>query len=150
MALNGSTKSLKGDSMLVNIYLNLNGNANEAIDFYTKSLGLKKPEILRFSDLPKSDAYTIPEEMLNNVVHCNLEINNTTFVISDNAPAGEYQDGTNVHLILQFEEFDKMKKTYDKLAIYSDVLIPLSWNEHTRGFALFRDQFGVTWQLTIK
>ncbi len=136
--------------MQVNIYLNLNGNANEAIEFYTKALVLEKAEVLRFRDLPQSPNYTIPEEMLDKVVHCNMVVNNTTFVISDNTPAGDYQEGSNVHIILQFDNFDKMKKTYDKLAIYSDIHIPLSWNEHTRGFALFRDQFGVTWQLTIK
>ncbi len=136
--------------MLLNIYLNLKGNANEAIDFYVKALGLEKPKVLRFSDLPKSPDYVIPEEMLNNVVHCNLEIHNTTIVISDNAPAGEYQEGSSVQLLLQFEDFNTLKKTYDKLAIYSDILIPLTWNEHTRGFAMFRDQFGVTWQMNLK
>ncbi len=136
--------------MLLNIYLNLNGNANEAIDFYVKALGLEKPNVLRFSDLPKSPNYVVPEEMLNKVVHCNIEINNTTIVISDNSPAGEFSDGTNVQLLLQFEDFNTLKKTYDKLAIYSDVLIPLTWNEHTRGFAMFKDQFGVTWQMNLK
>ncbi len=136
--------------MLVNIYLNLNGNANEAIDFYVKALDLEKPNVLRFADLPKSDAYTVPEDMLNKVVHCNLEIENTTFVISDNSPVGECVEGSNVQLILQFDDFKKLKKTYDKLAIYSDILIPLTWNEHTRGFAMFRDQFGVTWQMNLK
>ncbi len=136
--------------MFLNVYLNLNGNANEAIDFYVKSLGLDKPNVLRFSDLPKSPDYAIPEEMLNKVVHCNIEIGNTTIVISDNTPAGEYLEGTNLQLLLQFEDFNSLKKTYDKLAIYSDVLIPLTWNEHTRGFTLFRDQFGVTWQMNLK
>ncbi len=99
--------------MLVNIYLNLNGNANEAIEFYVKALDLEKPNVLRFSDLPKSDAYTVPEDMLNNVVHCNLEIENTIFVISDNSPAGECVEGTNVQLILQFDDFKKLIKTSD-------------------------------------
>lgn len=135
--------------MLVNIYLNLNGNANEAIEFYTKALSLEKPKVVRFSDLPKSSEYSVPEEMLNNVVHCNMSIANTTFVLSDNAPAGDCVEGSSMQLILQFDNFDELRKTYNKLSKYSDILIPLSWNEYTRGFGMFRDQFGVTWQMTL-
>lgn len=135
--------------MLVNIYLNLNGNANEAIEFYTKALSLDKPNIVKFSDLPKSPDYTIPDEMINNVVHCNMKIANTTIIISDNSPAGDCIDGTNTQLILQFDNFKELKKTYDKLGKYSDILIPLAWNDYTRGFAMIRDQFGVTWQLNL-
>ncbi len=136
--------------MRVNVYLNLNGDANEAIEFYTKSLGLKQPEVLRFKDLPTSPDYSVPNDMLEKVVHCNLEVENTTFVISDNAPAGDSTLGSNVQLILQFNDFDKLKKTYSKLSKYSDILIPLNWNDVVRGFAMFKDQFGITWQLILK
>ncbi len=136
--------------MKINIYLNLDGNANEAIDFYVKALGLNEPTVLRFKDLPPSDNYTVPEEMLEKVVHCNLEIENTTIVISDNTPAGDCVTGSNIHLLLQYDDFDKLRKAYNKLSKFSDILIPLSWNEFTRGFGMFKDQFGVTWQMNLK
>ncbi len=136
--------------MKINIFLNLDGNANEAIDFYVNSLGLNVPTVLRFKDLPQSDSYIVPEDMLEKVVHCNLEIENTTIVISDNAPAGGCEVGSNIHLLLQYDNFDKMRKAYAKISKFSDILIPLSWNEHTRGFAMFKDQFGITWQMNLK
>ncbi len=136
--------------MKVNIYLNLDGSASEAIEFYTKALSLKEPEILKFKQLPQSDAYVIPDDMLEKVVHCNLEIENTAIVISDTTPSGDCVVGSNMHIILQFEDFDKLRKVYNKLSKFSDILIPLSWNEYTRGFGMFKDQFGVTWQLNLK
>lgn len=136
--------------MKVSVYLNLNGEANEAINFYCESLSLEEPEVLRFKDLPKSDAYEIPEEMLNNVVHCNLDIFGTNFVISDNSPDKNYTEGSNIQLIIEFNELKDIVDVYDKLSMYSDDLVPFTSNEYTKGFAMFRDQFGVTWQLTLK
>ncbi len=135
--------------MKINIYLNLDGNANEAVDFYVEALELNEPKVLRFKDLPKSDSYVVPDEMLEKVVHCNLDIENTTIVISDTTPAGSCELGSNVHLILQYDDFDKMQNAYTKLSAYSDILIPLSRNEFTPGFAMFKDQFGITWQMNL-
>ncbi len=136
--------------MNVNIYLNLNGNANEAIDFYVDALELDYPTVLRFKDLPQSDNYTVPDELIEKVVHCNLKIENTVIVISDSAPTGTYEVGSSIQLILQFDDFDKMNHIYNKLSINSDVLIPLSRNDFSPGFAMFRDQFGVTWQMNLE
>ncbi len=41
--------------MKLHVYLNFDGNTEEAIYFYQKALKLAEPNILRFGDMPKSD-----------------------------------------------------------------------------------------------
>jgi PhnB protein len=57
--------------MKITLYSNFNGNCTEAIGFYKNVFGVKA-KIMRYSDAPPAEAYTLPPGTENFVMHACL------------------------------------------------------------------------------
>lgn len=66
-----------------NLYLNFNGNCEEAFDFYKSVFGGEFTYIGRYGEIPKSEEYKVPEADKNKIMHVSLPIGNSTLMGSD-------------------------------------------------------------------
>src|SRR5688572_22996507 len=75
--------------MKIEPYLFFGGRAEEAIEFYKKAIGAKVPALMRFKDSPDNVGFGAPAGSENKIMHANLQIGETTVMVSDGQCQGE-------------------------------------------------------------
>ena len=93
-------------------YLNFNGNAQEALDFYEEALEGKITQSQTFGGAGMAD----DESMKDKILHAVLEAGNLKFMVSDCPPGVSVKEGDQVSLSLNFNEVEVMEKTFNALA----------------------------------
>jgi PhnB protein len=131
----------------LNPYLNFNGNAEEAIRFYEKTLGLRVGEITRFGDVPGMPA--APEHK-SRVLHAELRLGPGVLMASDTPPDHPVPPATNVHVCLDFDDMPEMEAQFAALAAGGKVTMPLSDTFWGARFGMLTDAYGVSWMFNCK
>jgi len=125
----------------INPYLNFDGNTEEAMKFYAEALGAKL-EIRRMGDSPMP----VAAEHKNRVMHAALKTDGITLMASDTQPGQSVQNGSSVHLSLNFTDKGEQRRVWDRLAAGGAVTMPLG--EQFFGlFGMLTDKFGMHWML---
>ncbi len=135
--------------MQLKIYLNFNGNAEEAINFYVKALNKNVPKMLRFGDLPPNEElpYKI-DDVKNLILHSEISIGESAIMCSDIMPGMELNKGNNMSVTLNFDTIEEIELVYKNLSKDAiSVLMPLGEAMWAKRYAYFVDKFGVPWQL---
>ncbi|TKI89020.1 VOC family protein, partial [Bacillus wiedmannii] len=66
------------------IFLSMNGQAKEAINFYTRNLEAKNLMIVTYEELAKRDSsFKITSENKDHIAHSVLQIGNTKLIIAE-------------------------------------------------------------------
>ncbi|KAF0227650.1 MAG: hypothetical protein FD133_1039 [Erysipelotrichaceae bacterium] len=126
-------------------YIDFNGNALAAVEFYTEVFKLDKPKMFLYKDVPTHSPTTPETENL--IAHANLKIGDFTLMFSDTPPGKPVKIGENLTLFVQFDNLDEQKAVYDKLKVNARVIIPLSETYWSKSYTYLIDQFEIGWQL---
>ena len=122
-------------------YLSFTGNCEEALHFYQKALGAEIVELRRYTDMPDA-----PEAYKNYVLHAQLVAEGVSFMMSDTMPEyGEIKKGSDVMLMLDFDNEAEQTKVFEALAQGGQITMPLEdtfWNAR---FGSLIDKFGFNW-----
>jgi len=131
----------------INPYLNYNGNAEEAFNFYRSVFGGEFAVVMRFGDVP--DEHKMPESESKKIMHIALPIGNGNMLMGSDVPeaSGEVKTGTNfcISISTQSEEADKL---FNGLSAGGQVTMPLGKTFWGSYFGMFTDQFGVQWMVS--
>ena len=126
----------------LNPYLNFNGTAAKAIEHYRSVLGASVDQISRFGDVPDMQ---VPADQKDRIMHAALRIGNDTLMVCDTMQNEGVTFGSNVHLVLHFDDADDMTKKFDALAAGGKVTMPLNDTFWGARFGMLEDAFGVRW-----
>jgi PhnB protein len=134
-------------SAQLNPYLHFNGNAEEALHFYSKVFGVE-PVISRYGDNPAPD---LKEEDKNKVMHGDINGDGVRLMISDSGPMGDVSPGSNYSLSLSGTAADAEKLTeyFTKLSEGGKVTVPLSKAGWGDTFGMLEDKYGFGWLVNI-
>jgi PhnB protein len=133
--------------MILNPYLNFDGNTKEAMDFYHKVLG-GDLEIQTFGEA-KGSGMDVPPGYEDKVVHARLESEGVLIMASEGMPGRSTNFGDNVSLALGGTDEAKLTKAFNDLAEGGKITMPLEkqfWGDH---FGALKDKFGVYWMVNI-
>src|SRR5262245_22062068 len=123
----------------LNPYLNFNGNGAEAIKLYETALGAKS-NVQRMGDVP---GMQVPAEQKDLVMHARLEIGAGVLMISDGRPGDKVTAGDNVHVTLDFDDLDDMKRRFEALSAGGKVTMPMQDTFWGATFGMLTDRFGI-------
>ena len=129
-------------------YLNFDGNAEEAFNFYKSVFGGEFHEIHKMTEMPESDK--LPENERNRIMHMSLPIEDGFMLMgADIMPSyGQtHHAGNNVYLSLHPESKEEADKLFKGLSEGGDVEMPLEeafWGAY---FGTFTDKFGIKWMI---
>lgn len=134
-----------------NIYLNFNGNCEEAFNFYKSSVGGEFNYLGRFGDIPESENHKVSEADKNQIMHVGLPLGNSVLMGSD---CGEeyskfYVQGNNFSVSVTAESKDEADRLFIALSEGGQVTMPMSstfWGDY---FGMFTDKFGVNWMISF-
>ncbi|MDR2146802.1 MAG: VOC family protein [Tannerella sp.] len=136
----------------VNIYLNFNGNCEEAFNFYKSVFGGEIIYIGYYRDMPQSEGHQIPESEKNKVMHVGMSIGDSMMMGSDTggewAPA--YNPGNNFAISISAENREEADRIFGALAVGGQVTMPMEvtfWGEY---FGMLTDRFGINWMMSFR
>lgn len=132
-------------------YLNFEGDAGQAIDFYSKAFHSSKVKKVKFKDFPQDPNYPLPENELNMIMESSLEFAGGKIMMSDILPSmkqvtGELVKGNNVLISIIIDDKLKLEEYFKNLSVGGHVVMPLSNTPWSSCFGMLIDKFGVAWK----
>jgi PhnB protein len=128
----------------LNPYLNFDGNAREAMEFYKTCLGAKLG-IMTFGDSPMQS----PPGSEKRVMHARLTKGSLTLMASDTMPGMPFQQGTNFSLTIECETPQEVDTLFAALSAGGKVTMPVQETFWASRFGMLTDKFGVNWMLDL-
>ena len=131
---------------LINPYINFNGNAEEAFNFYKSIFGGEFATIMRFGDMPNPN---IPETENNKIMHIALPIGQNVLMGND-VPEfmGRVNENENRSKIsIGAESKEEADKLYNGLSAGGQIEMPIGDSPWGSYFAMFRDKYGIEWMV---
>ncbi|MDG0792344.1 VOC family protein [Cohnella ginsengisoli] len=137
--------------MSVIAYLNFDGNAAEAIDFYAEAFEADEVKQVKFGDLPQDPNYPLPEHELNMIMESSIAFAGGKLMISDLLSAmkqgsGELVRGNNVLISIANESRSTLERCFERLSVGGHVIMPLSDTPWSSCFGMLADRFGIVWK----
>ncbi|MGH6725290.1 MAG: VOC family protein [Pseudolabrys sp.] len=132
--------------MQIQPYLFFEGRAEEAIEFYKKTLGAKVEMIMRFSEAP--DQSMISPGSGNKVMHAAIHIGETTVLASDGRNTGkpEFQ---GFSLTIYAKDEAEADRLFAMLGEGGQVRMPMDKTFFAKRFGMVADKFGVGWMIIV-
>ncbi|MFN2426994.1 MAG: VOC family protein [Candidatus Binatia bacterium] len=133
--------------MQVHPYLFFHGRCEEAVEFYTKSLGAHDVELMRFSDSPEPT----PPDMLapgydNKIMHGQFKVGDLVVMVSDGSRESA-QTFAGFALALSVPTEADADRVFNALADGGKVGMPLAKTFWSPRFGMLSDRFGVDWMV---
>ncbi|SFS48504.1 VOC family protein [Lutibacter maritimus] len=133
---------------LINPYINFNGNAEEAFNFYKSVFGGEFTKIMRFKDLSSAE-FPVAEKEANKIMHIALPIGNNILMAND-VPEhlGRVNENENRSKIsVSAESREEADRLFKGLSAGGVVEFPLSDSPWGSYFGMFRDKYGIEWMV---
>jgi PhnB protein len=128
-------------------YLLFNGQAEQAVRLYERTLGAKLEGLSRFGDVPGSET---PELHKNLVIHAALRIGDSMLMISDAMPDKPVPTESNIQVCLQFRDTEEMAAKFAALAEGGRVEMPLQDTFWGARFGMLQDRLGIHWMFNCQ
>ncbi|MBK0064333.1 MULTISPECIES: VOC family protein [unclassified Acinetobacter] len=144
--------------MQLNHYLNFNGEAEAAFNFYQSVFGGEFAMMTRYADLPAQDGVVLSESQRNLILHVSLTINEFTVLMGSDvneqfcSPANAILNKGNNHYISINLENDETetRRLFNLLSMAGLVEMPLQKTFWGALYGAFTDQFGIKWMVNCQ
>lgn len=137
----------------VNVYLNFNGNCEEAFTFYKSVFGGEYPYIGRFKEMPPQEGVPpLPKDMEDKIMHVSLQISKETSIMGSDTGgewASSYKQGNNFSISINAESKEEADKLFNGLSSGGTITMPMNktfWGDY---FGMFTDKFGINWMVSF-
>lgn len=130
----------------INPYINFNGNAEEAFNFYKSVFGGEFGPIVRFKDIASAE-FPVSEKEAEKIMRITLPIGSTILIANDVPEAmdrvSENENRSKIAVVADSKE--EAERIFNELSAGGAVEMPMGespWGTH---FAMFRDKYGIEW-----
>ena len=137
---------------VVNVYLNFNGNCEEAFNFYKSVFGGEFGYIGRFRDMPSEGGPKPDPKEGNRIMHVSLPISKETMLMGSDTGgewASSYSQGNNFSVSINTDTKGEADRLFNGLSSGGKVTMPMDktfWGDY---FGFFTDKFGVQWMVSF-
>ena len=138
-------------SVKLTSYINFNGNAADALDFYQSVFG-GEVESDTFGAFNKSSGGAMPVDEQDNdkIMHASLTASDVELMISDYPSHWEHVPSeSNITLSLSGDDDATLRKYWDALSQGGTISQPLEVAPWGDAFGSITDKFGVSWMVNI-
>lgn len=133
---------------LINPYINFNGNAEEAFNFYKSVFGGEFAMIMRFKDM-SSPEFPVAEKEANKIMHIALPIGKNILMANDVPEIlGRVNENENRSKIsVSAESRDEADRIFNGLSAGGNIEMPIGDSPWGSYFGMFRDKYGIEWMV---
>lgn len=132
-------------------YLNFDGVAEQAIEFYSEALRANEVKVVKFKDFPLDPNYPLPENERNMIMESSLAFAGGKIMMSDIPPSmkkvtGELIKGNHMLISIVMDDKQALEHYFSNLSAGGYVIMPLSETPWSSCFGMLVDRFGVGWK----
>jgi PhnB protein len=135
----------------INPYINFNGNAEEAFNFYKSVFGGELASIVRFKDVANSE-FPVTENEANKIMRIVLPIGGNILIANDvpesMGPVNENENRSKIAISTETQE--EADKLFNGLSEGGTVEMPMAESPWGTYFAMFRDKYGIEWTVEFE
>ena len=133
---------------LINPYINFNGNAEEAFNFYKSVFGGEFAMIVRFKEM-SGPGFEVPEHEADKIMHIALPIGNNVLMANDVPESmGRVNENENRSKIsISAESKEEADRLFNGLSAGGAVEMPIADSPWGSYFGMFRDKYGIEWMV---
>jgi PhnB protein len=132
----------------INPYINFNGNAEEAFNFYKSVFGGEFETIVRFKDI-ESDEFPVPEKDADKIMRIVLTVGDSKLIANDVpevlGPVNENENRSKI--AVNVERLQEAERIFMGLSADATIEMPMSQSPWGTSFAMFRDKYGIEWTI---
>ena len=131
----------------MNPWINFNGNAEEAFNFYKSVFGGEFTKVTRFKDIAGPE-FPVAEKDANKLMNITLPIGNGSMLIGNDVPEfmGKVSENENRSKIyVNAESKEEAEKIFNELSAGGQVEAPIGNSAWGTYFGMFRDKYGIEW-----
>jgi len=132
----------------INPYINFNGNAEKAFEFYKSVFGGEFTTKMKFKDV--ASEHTLPPTEGEKIMHVSLPIGPNTVLMGCDVPEtyGKAIVGTNFNISVSTESTEEADKLFAGLSKGGTVTMPLEKTFWGSYFGMLTDQFDIQWMVS--
>ena len=130
----------------INPYINFNGNAEEAFNFYKSVFGGEFAMVKRFKDMA-NEHFPVSEKEANKIMRIALPIGKNMLLAND-VPEfmGRVSENENRSKIaVSADSKEEAERIFNGLSVGGQVEMPMDQSPWGTYFAGFRDKYGIEW-----
>lgn len=131
----------------INPWINFNGNAEEAFNFYKSVFGGEFSKIVRFKDLASAD-FQVPEAEAEKIMTIALPLGKNNMLLGNDVPSfmGSVNENENrSKIVVNAESREEADKLFNGLAAGGQVEGPIDDSPWGTYAGMFRDKYGIEW-----
>lgn len=131
----------------INPWINFNGNAEEAFNFYKSVFGGEFERVVRFKDLMSAE-FPVPEQEQEKLMLITLPIGNGSVLKANDVPEvlGKVSENENRSKIsVNADSKEEADRLFEGLSVGGQVEGPMGdgpWGSYA---GMFRDKYGIEW-----
>lgn len=138
----------------VNVYLNFNGNCEEAFTFYKSVFGGEFSYMGRFKDMPPQEGMpSMTAEEGEKIMHVSLPVSKETS-LSGSDTLGEgcasFEKGNNFSVSINTESEEEADRLFNGISAGGTVTMPMSKTFWGSYFGMFTDKFEINWMVSFE
>lgn len=133
---------------IINPYINFNGNAEEAFNFYKSVFGGEFSNVSRFKDLASPEMPVAPHEE-NKIMHIALPIG-PNMLMGNDVPESMGRTNENENrskISINVESKEEADRLFNGLSVDGKVEFPMGESPWGSYFGMFRDKYGIEWMV---
>ncbi|MFH5834816.1 VOC family protein [Proteiniclasticum sp. C24MP] len=138
--------------MALEVYLYFDGNAREAVEFYSEVFETPKAHIATYDEMPHDSDMPSPENAKDLVMNTSLLIQGTTVMFSDVYPgsgSSAFNKGNNVSLVISDPKEEVIRNLFDQLKNGGTVISELEKTFWSPLYGRVSDKFGIYWEIMV-
>lgn len=134
--------------MIIETFINFNGNCRQAVEFYAAVFGIKDPYIMTYAEIPPDPSMPVTEEVKNLIAYAGLKINGSTIMFSDTPPGYTFSQGNNITITVSSKDMEEIRSLFNKMKEGGTVVMDLQETFWSNLYGSVIDKFGVPWQFS--
>lgn len=132
--------------MTITPYINLAGDAEEALNFYKDIFG-GAVDIMRWGEMPPDPHMPISDEWKEKIMHATLTIKDDLKLYISDSFTEKKIFNSNIVLHIEFETEERLREVYKILSEEGEVNMPLDKTFWGSIYGDLKDKFGTSWGL---
>lgn len=135
----------------INIYLNFNGNCEEAFLFYKSVFGGEFDYFGRYGEMPPQEGFEMPEEFRQKVLHVSLPISAETALLGCDtghfSPKADF--GNNFSISINTHSKEEADRMFSMLTDGGQVQMPMDITFWGAYYGMCTDRYGINWMINV-
>ena len=133
--------------MLLELFINFDGNCREAAEFYAKVFKSKVHNLMTYADAPPDPANPVPEADRDRVMYAGIPMGGMTVMLMDMPSGTPLVVGDNINPTVSVDDKAEVERIFNELKEDGEVYMELQQTFFSELYGAVKDRFGIIWQI---